>query len=206
MVSLGSLFVYASVWCLSMWWFSRMFSNVLFRPQIWDLENLLPLQLLNRHEGGVNSLVLYNDMLLSASDDHEIKVSPWISFTSWWRHQMETFSALLAICAGNSPVIGEFHAQRPVTRSFDVFFDLRLNKRLSKQWWSWWFLRRHLTHYDVTVKLIRNPAWVFYLWLALYARQKTSFHKGPVRHNSGDLFIASPNKYLFHVKLNNWTK
>ena len=30
-------------------------------------------------------------------------------------------------------------AQRPVTRSFNVFFDLRLNKRLSKQWWGWWF-------------------------------------------------------------------
>ena len=52
---------------------------------------------------------------------------------SWWRHQMETFSALLAICAGNSPVTGEFPTQRPVTRSFDVFFDLRLNKRLGKQ-------------------------------------------------------------------------
>ena len=58
---------------------------------------------------------------------------------AWWRHQMEAFSALLAICAGNSPVSGEFPTQRPVTRSFDVFFDLRLNKRLSKQWWSWWF-------------------------------------------------------------------
>ena len=34
---------------------------------------------------------------------------------------------------------GEFHTQRPVTRSFDVFFDLRLNKRLSKQPWGWWF-------------------------------------------------------------------
>ena len=58
---------------------------------------------------------------------------------AWWRHQMETFSALLAICAGNSPVPGEFPAQRPVTRSFDVFFDLRPNKRLSKQWRGWWF-------------------------------------------------------------------
>ena len=47
--------------------------------------------------------------------------------------EMETSSALLAFCAGNSPVTGEFHAQRPVTRSFDVFFDLRLNKQLSKQ-------------------------------------------------------------------------
>ena len=49
------------------------------------------------------------------------------------RHQMETFSTLLAICTGNSPVTGEFPAQRPVTRSFDVFFGLPLNKRLSKQ-------------------------------------------------------------------------
>ena len=48
-------------------------------------------------------------------------------------------SALLVICAGNSPVPGEFPAHRPVTRSFDVFFDLCPNKRLSKQWWSWWF-------------------------------------------------------------------
>ena len=57
---------------------------------------------------------------------------------SWWRHQIETFSALLATCAGNSPVSGEFPAQRPMTRSFDAFFDLRPNKRLSKQWWGWW--------------------------------------------------------------------
>ena len=62
----------------------------------------------------------------------------WLLIT-WWRHQMETFSALLAICAGNSPVTGEFPAQRPVTRSFDVFFNLRLNKRLSKRSWGWWF-------------------------------------------------------------------
>ena len=58
---------------------------------------------------------------------------------TWWRHLMETFSVLLALCAGNSPVTGEFPSQRPVTRSFDVFFDLRLNKRLSKQSRGWRF-------------------------------------------------------------------
>ena len=47
---------------------------------------------------------------------------------------METFCALLAICAGNSPVPGEFPTQKPVTQSFDVFVDLCLNKRLSKQY------------------------------------------------------------------------
>ena len=57
---------------------------------------------------------------------------------TWWRHQKETFSALQAICAGNSPVTGEFPTQRPVTQSFDVFFDLRLHERLSKQLWGWW--------------------------------------------------------------------
>ena len=59
------------------------------------------------------------------------------TFQSWWRHQMETFSALLAIRAGNSPVTGEFYAFGPVTQSFDVFFDPHLNKRLSKHWWGW---------------------------------------------------------------------
>ena len=58
---------------------------------------------------------------------------------TWWRHQMETFSALLVLCEGNSPVTGEFPSQRPVMWSFDVFFDLRLNKRLSKQSRRWWF-------------------------------------------------------------------
>ena len=58
---------------------------------------------------------------------------------SWWRHQMETFSALLTLCTGNTAVTSEFPSQRPVTRSFDVFFDLCLNKRLSKQSSGWWF-------------------------------------------------------------------
>ena len=60
-------------------------------------------------------------------------------FSAWWRHQMATFSALLDLCAGNSPVTGELHTQRPVKLSFDAFFDMRLNKRLSKQSFGWWF-------------------------------------------------------------------
>ena len=82
-------------------------------------------------------------MFLDRNDRHRIYIYIYMlkhcCSVIWWRHQMETFSALLAICAWNSPVTGEFPTQRPVTRRFDVFFDLRLNKRLSKQWWSWWF-------------------------------------------------------------------
>ena len=48
------------------------------------------------------------------------------------------FKSSLALCAGNSPVTGKFPAQRPVTCSFDVFSDLTLIKRLSKQSWGWW--------------------------------------------------------------------
>ena len=95
----------------------------------------------------------------------------------WWRHQMETFSTLLALCAGNSQVTGEFPAQRPVTWSFDIFFDLCPNKRLSKQLWGWWVetpshslwrqcnsceageLRHHRIHYDVNVTVVRLVSW-----------------------------------------------
>ena len=63
---------------------------------------------------------------------------------------METFSALLALCAGISPVAGELPSQRPVTQSFADSFGLRLNKRLSKNREAG-DLRRHGAHYDVTV-------------------------------------------------------
>ena len=63
---------------------------------------------------------------------------------------METLSALLAFCAGNSPVTGEFPAQRPVTRSFDIFYDLCFNKGLVN-YSEAGDLRRHRAHYAVTV-------------------------------------------------------
>ena len=65
--------------------------------------------------------------------------TPAILYWSWWRHQLEIFSAFLVICASNSPVTSEFPAQRPVTRSFDVFFDEPLKQQLSKQWRRRWF-------------------------------------------------------------------
>ena len=92
---------------------------------------------------------------------------------------METFSALLAICAGNSPVLGEFPTQRPVTRCVDVFFHLRLNKRLSKQSWGRWFetpscpLWRHRNGTGSLYKGITLLSF-FVMWPV------DSRHKGPV--------------------------
>ena len=60
---------------------------------------------------------------------------------------METFSALLAICAA-----GEFTG--PVTRSFDVSFDLRRNKRLKENNREAGDLRRHCAHHDVSVMIL----------------------------------------------------
>ena len=86
----------------------------------------------------INIFPRYKEVLIISNTLRPGDVIVILNLDPWWRHQMETFAALLAICAGNSPVPGEFPAQRPVTRSFDVFFDLRMNKRLSKQSWGWW--------------------------------------------------------------------
>ena len=52
-----------------------------------------------------------------------------------WKH----FPRYWPFVPGSSPVTVEFPAQRPVTRSFEVLFDVRLNTQLSKQSWGWWF-------------------------------------------------------------------
>ena len=121
------------------------------------------------------------------TDNHTLEID--LVRMTWWRHQMETFSVLLALCAGNSPVTGEFPAHRPVTRRFDVFFDLRLDKRLSKQWWGWWFTwRRNRDHCGVIVMNGHESAKLVYV--LVYTRQTVckygaSSVKGDVLHEEG---------------------
>ena len=94
----------------------------------------------NKSCQGVNFFITITPTATS-DDKSDINVTVVFQWrrNSWWRHQIETFSTLLAICAGNSPVPGKFPTQRPVTRSFDVYIDLRPNKRLSKHSWGWWY-------------------------------------------------------------------
>ena len=98
-------------------------------------------------------LYLHGDKMHWGALDTE-HPGPLTEYATWWHHRMETFSALLALCAGNSPVTGEFPSQRIVTQSIDVFSDLPLNKRLSKLSWGLWFetppcpLWRHCNEYD----------------------------------------------------------
>ena len=58
---------------------------------------------------------------------------------TWWRHDMESCPALLALCVGNPPVTGGFTSQRAWNADFAVFVDALLNKRLNKQWTCRWF-------------------------------------------------------------------
>ena len=103
---------------------------------------------------------------------------------------METYSALLAICVGNSPVISELPAQRPVTWRFDVFFDLHKIKWLSKQLPGWWF------------ETLSHP-----LWHHCNGRHKTSewwilhFHWAFSSHKA---LIIVYHINLPYISLGNW--
>ena len=117
---------------------------------------------------------------------------------SWWRDQMETFYALLALCAANSPVTGDFPSQKPVTRSFDVFC-------LICAWINAWVnnrgagdLRCHGAHYDVIVmipvhipgvyNLIRSNTVIFPTW--------TEYATG--NEHSCTMIIWSYDHSIFH--------
>ena len=94
---------------------------------------------------------------------------------------MGTFSALLALRAGHSPLTGEFPAQRPVTRSFVVFVDLCLNKRLSKQSWGWWFetpSRSLGRHGNVLHTLVKSWSTSGASYFARYSSPKYSLNYG----------------------------
>ena len=88
----------------------------------------------------------------------------------WWRHQMEPFFALLALCEGNSPVTGEFPSLMPVTLTFGVFLDLRLNKWLSKPSRRRWF-ETPSRHYDVIVMHWTNLALIWIVYVASWKVQ-----------------------------------
>ena len=106
----------------------------------------------------VGQMWTHGEYVLSTVPNTSLRTSPkawtnsagYLCWEWWWRHQMKIFSALLAFCVGNSPVTGELPAQRPVTWSFDIFFDLRLN--------NGWVnnreasdLRHHRSHYNVNL-------------------------------------------------------
>ena len=106
---------------------------------------------------------------------------------------METFSTLLAICVGNSPITIEFPTQRPVTQSFGVFFDLRLNKRLSKQSWGWWF------------ETLSCPLWCHCNALQVWAVKKNSCWKMHISKSIPRIFTIFIYFIWFHASHYVWS-
>ena len=113
------------------------------------------------------SRVRYIGILVMYIASKEFSTRPVLHCPAWWRHQMDTFSALLAFCAGNSPVTGELPSQRPVTRSFWCFLwsapwiNGCVNNREAGD------LRRHRPHYDVIVMELKFNLGRFYPYLSV---------------------------------------
>ena len=120
-----------------------------------------------------------------------------------WKH----FRVTGPLC-GEFAGPGEFPTQRPVTRSFDVFFDLRLNKRLSKQPWGRWFetpswsLWRHCDVYGRTVYMAHNViSFCIVGYVSMFILQSSSGHSPLITSQIGqsrNLFTSQPpNEWHF---------
>ena len=137
------------------------------RNIVWDV--MIHLTKSQSREIGVYncSLSLWNFAgVPAAGAEASVKLSsdtfilPMSRLRAWWRNQMETFSALLALCEGNSWVTGGFPSQRPVTQS--LLFSLicaRINGWANNRDAGYW--RRQCAHYDVNERgeiLLKRPS------------------------------------------------
>ena len=147
---------------------------------------------------------MYKTQWRSPLHDDVIK---WKHFPRYWPF----------VCSGNSPVTGEFPAQMPVTRSFDVFFDLRLNKRLSKQAWGWWLetpsrpLCRHcndLTFRSWQTAILYEQSWKIHFISTLHPSlsSHTQFDGGTVNEcrSKWNRFSAIVNSDTRRNAFNDW--
>ena len=135
-------------------------SFILFRPCWVPIWTSAPLLIFTPHVS--NYLLQVNQMFASKpmhlSSLRCLFQRSFLPFEAWGPYQMDTFSALLAFCAENSPVTGEFPSQRPVTRSFDVFFICASTNGCGNNQDAG-DLRRHRAHYDANVMGIALHWW-----------------------------------------------
>ena len=146
---------------------TRLFVQQLFRLTIKTVSRLC---ITDPFEGNTTLLGRSpSQMAINAQKSFDAMTSSWLNgmMTS---SNGNVFRVIGPLC-GNSPVTGEFPTQRPVTRGFDVFFELRLNKRYSKQslgWWletpSWSLWRQcngwtGLTYFYITRSRSRDRQW-----------------------------------------------
>ena len=111
--------------------------------------------------------------------------------TSWWRHQMGTFSALLAICAGNS--------RSPVNSPHKGQWRRALMFSLICVWINNWVnnseagdLRPYRAHYDVTVMLALCPGSISFVSIHLSTATCVDYLKKRQEHT----YIAQSISWL----------
>ena len=113
----------------------------------------------------------------------------------WWRHQMETFSALLALCAGNSPATSEFPSQRPVTQSLSKQSGGWLFETPATPLWRHynvgircWSFSFHFYHYTVNFVVIASIKSTTLSFLKHYIKPLTNACLSKILIDTGILF------------------
>ena len=125
----------------------------------------------------IQTLLCVSSLILSCWD----KTMSKISFdalgiqTTWWRHQMEIFSALLAICAWNhrSPVNYPHKGQRRGALMFSLicaWINGWVNNREAGD------LRHYIAHYDVTVMANTQNSSFLSKTIHTYQKGRPSLH------------------------------
>ena len=212
----GSLFHTLSRWWLliSWWhkepgpWFNINMSSYQYRKSHCGDKTILPPSYLHNgisYTGKTTSLYWIKAQVISSHGiklvlmEHSVPNAKGVNIfqgyfflefgESWWHHQMETFSALLAICAGNSPVSGEFPPHKGQWHGALMF-------SLICTWINGWVnngeagdLRPHRTHYDVTVMIASPSLRAWLLWLGHFDK--------PFLHRSNQMIDKSIWIYLF---------
>ena len=115
----------------------------------------------------------------------------------WWRHEMHTLSALLALCERNPPVAGTGDRQIPLTKgrvmqSFGVSFDDNLNNHMSKQSIGRWI--------QMFGRLFHISVMVFARTVTLLIRTSTTFRCSGIRmkaSTSAQSSLEQPNMKIW---------
>ena len=112
----------------------------------------------------IKTRCLYDTRSHIVTENKWVDVSGSHTHQPWWRHKMETFFAVLALCEENPTDSGVFPSQMPVMRIFGVFFDVRLSKRLIKLSRYRWFETPWCSSWLTVIGMFLIPSFLWYFF------------------------------------------
>ena len=110
-----------------------------FTPVLWIYKGSSKPAYIKYDQGNKSEVDIYGKNMSPCTIQHMPFIRLWVDSVHMMTSSNGNIFRVTGPLCGEFTGPGEFPTQRPVTRSFDVYFDLRLNKRLSKQPWGWWF-------------------------------------------------------------------